>query len=56
MAGKITVANPATDSHFPSTLSWINYPTDSITVVYSIVDGNLQRDYSDSETPSKDKY
>jgi type II secretory pathway pseudopilin PulG len=55
MAGKITVANPATDSHFPLTLSWINYPTDLITVVYSIVDGNLQRDYTDSETPSNNK-
>jgi prepilin-type N-terminal cleavage/methylation domain-containing protein len=52
MAGVVTPTN-GNDNHFPLTLSWINYPSDEISVVYSIINGNLQRDYTDSENPSQ---
>ena len=39
MAGWITTDN----SHFPLTFSWIEYPAKQVTVIYSIVNGKLQR-------------
>ena len=52
MAGWVVAGIDASGNH-TLTLSWINYPNDQITVTYLLINGTLQRSYTDHDDNSQ---